>query len=203
MMSLPIKVMFIDVGKVVPSILMAFKMVFYVWLPHSQREAKTDHISYVVKAFLDEYENGHNIQPYFCGFDPVLTSQTLYTCAKYALNNGIKYINISYGPSELPYFYEHDIIKKLINNGVSIVYAQGNKDYKNIDEMYPIKYCLLYDNCHIALAKELIDNQPNFTKSKKAVVLPSLTCINNKCMIGSSFAAPKLLAKIIKAKQHD
>lgn len=203
MMDLPIKVMFIDVGKILPSILFAFKTVFYIWLPHSERDATTEHISYVVKAFLDEYGDGHNIQPYFCGFDPVLTGQTLYACAKYALNNGIKYINISYGPSELPYFYEHATIKKLVNNGVSIVYAHGNNNYKNIDEMYPVKYCLLYDNCYIALAQELIDRNPDFNKSKKAIILPSQTCINNKCMIGSSFAAPKLLARIIKTKQHD
>jgi hypothetical protein len=191
-----VKIMLIDTGYVVAQVLSLFHTMFLALSPGSDHFNETAHVSYTAKAFAEEYGDVSSVDIHLCGFTSSMTTEAFRYCAEYAIQNDIRYINISYGPSDTPLVDEHIILKRLMDHNKVVVYSQGNKILKDIDWLYPNRFCLTHKNCYLAAAQELVDE--GYDISKKSVVIKSETCIANQCLKGSSFAAPRLLARIIK-----
>lgn len=158
------------------------------------------HVSFTAKAFLDEYPDAKDILAYFCLVSAPMEDEDFAFCVKKAIENDIKYINVSFGPGITPLYGEQELLNTLMRRGHVIVYAQGNDIKGDIDELYPNKFCLEYNECYLAAAEEVVSK--GYAVSRKAVVIKSRTCIQDVCQIGSSFAAPKLLARIIKRRHR-
>lgn len=191
-----VKIMLIDTGYIVAQVMAMFQSVFLFLSTGSDNVSDTAHVSFTAKAFAEEYGDVSAVEIHLCGFTSSLTYHSFSECADYAIKNDIKYINISYGPDETPLADEHIVLKKLMDTGRLVVYSQGNRIAKDPDLLYPNRFCLPYKNCHLAAAKEMVDE--GYTISSKAVIIKSETCIGDKCLKGSSFAAPRLLARLIK-----
>lgn len=197
-----IKVLVVDVG-----IILALNFPFKE-INSLHKEKSFDHATNVARVFnkfLKE-ENKKNIVYTVCGQEYSLSVERSIECLNYAKINKYNYVLYPYSGSAITNKTEKKLVEELVEKGVTIIFSAGNTKNNNPFSHYPHSYCRNLKNCFIVFDTS---TENEFYKSPEKgfsiIIESAFLCFNvmrKDCIKGSSFAAPKFLAKLINQRKE-
>lgn len=190
-----IKILAIDIGSIV--LALTNLNVAFVHEPKPEPHAR-----YVLAAFEQTLvpEIKPKIKYTVCGQELSVGPDKVVECVDYAIRYNYKYVLMPYSSSESTTSREEEIIRRATERGITLIFSFGNRVESNPLNEYPHSYCKKYPNCFIVydtLRENKYRKNLPFVKGEEGK-----SCLNNACYFGSSFSAPKFLAKLINQRKE-